>query len=340
MNRSPLTFLTLLIGATTVAAQLPPTKMPPAPPVPAGVTAYRDLEYVTAGHPRQKLDLYVPDKAEQPLPVIVWVHGGAWSGGDKSGVPPLRQGYTERGYAVASLNYRLSQHAPFPAQLEDCKAAIRWLRAHAGKYNLKPDRIGVWGSSAGGHLVALLGTTGDGIEFDVGAHKDQSGAVQCVMDDFGPTDFTQMDAHAPPSARMRHNAPDSPESRLIGGPITDPANARKVARANPITYVTKDDPPFLIVHGDQDPTVPHHQSELLFAALKAAGVRVRFNTVKGGGHGAGIGGPELDRLRRDFLDWHLRGISNDAVDWPAAQRSTTNAVEGPAPGAPKQRKTK
>ncbi len=311
-------------------------KMPPAPRVPEGVKAHRNLAYVENGHERQVLDLFVPESAARPLPLIVWIHGGGWAAGDKSGCPPLRQGFAERGYAVASLNYRLSQHAIFPAQIEDCKAAIRWLRAHAKEFNLDPDRIGVWGSSAGGHLVALLGTAGERREFDVGANSGVSSRVQCVMDDYGPTDFTQMDAHRPPGATMVHGSANSPESRLIGASIVDAANRAKVARANPITYVTADDPPFLINHGDIDPTVPHHQSELLYAALQQAGVRVRLNTVKGGGHGAGFGGAELEKLRRDFFERHLQGKKNDAADWPAAMRSSTDAVGGPAGGGKKK----
>jgi acetyl esterase/lipase len=324
----------VLSSAGMAPAQVRATKMPPAPPVPEGVRAYRDLVYVASGHERQKLDLFVPQNAAQPLPVIIWVHGGGWANGDKSGVPPLRQGYAERGYAIASVNYRLSQHAIFPAQIEDCKAAIRWLRAHAKQYHLNAESFGVWGSSAGGHLAALLGTSGDVREFDVGAHLDMSSRVQCVMDDYGPTEFTQMDAHRIPGASMAHSTPGSPESRLIGGLISDPANAAKVARVNPITYVTRDDPPFLINHGDQDPLVPHHQSELLFDALKAAGVQVRLNTVKGGGHGAGIGGPELEKIRRDFLAFHLQGERNDAARWPVALRSSTDSVSPPAKAQP------
>jgi acetyl esterase/lipase len=305
-------------------------KMPPPPAVPEGVQAYRDLAYIDDGHERHRLDLFVPQKSAQPLPLIIWIHGGGWSGGDKSGCPPLRSGYTQRGFAVASLNYRLSQHAVFPAQIEDCKAAIRWLRAHAKQYHLNPDRFGVWGSSAGGHLVALIGTSGDVREFDVGENLNVSSRVQCVMDDYGPTLFTEMDLHRIAGATLVHDAPDSPESRLIGGLISDPANAAKVARANPITYVTKDDPPFLIVHGDADPLVPHHQSEMLFDALKSAGVRVRFNTVKGGGHGVGFGGAELEKMRRDFFERHLQGASNDAAKWPAAMTSSTDAITPPA----------
>ncbi|MCX7825807.1 MAG: alpha/beta hydrolase, partial [Verrucomicrobiae bacterium] len=140
----------------------------PAPParVPDGVRAHRDLAYVENGHARQKLDLYLPEKAAAPLPLIIWVHGGGWAAGSKDQCQPLRSGYTSRGYAVASIGYRLSSDAIFPAQIEDCKAAIRWLRAHAKQYGLNPDRFGVWGSSAGGHLAALLGTTGGLKEFD------------------------------------------------------------------------------------------------------------------------------------------------------------------------------
>ncbi len=303
---------------------------PPAPAIPPGVAAHRDLPYVENGHARQVLDLFVPEGASGPRPVIVWVHGGGWAAGDKAGCPPLRQGFAQEGYAIASVNYRLSQHAVFPAQLEDCKAAIRWLRANAKKYGLNPDRIGVWGSSAGGHLVAMLGVTGDVKTFDVGAQLEQSSAVQAVMNDYGPTDFTQMDAHRIPSATAVHSTPTSPESRLIGVSIADPANKAKVERANPITYVNRGDAPFLINHGDQDPLVPHHQSELLVAALQSAGVPVRLNTVKGGGHGAGFGGAELDKLRRDFFAFHLQGVKNDVATWPAAMRSSTEAVAMPA----------
>ena len=120
---------------------------------------FRDLTYVEGGHERNRLDLYLPEKAEGRLPLIVWIHGGAWYAGSKTDPSPA-MAMVGKGYAVASINYRLSQHAVFPAQIEDCKAAIRWLRANAGKYNLDPERIGVWGLSAGGHLVALLGTAG------------------------------------------------------------------------------------------------------------------------------------------------------------------------------------
>jgi acetyl esterase/lipase len=265
-------------------------------------TIHRDLPYVTNGHFRQKLDLYLPD-VDQPMPLIVWIHGGAFRLGDKGGSVPLET--LDAGYAVASINYRLSQHALFPAQIQDCKAAVRWLRAHAAQYGLDPRRVAAWGPSAGGHLSAMLGVTGHVGEFEVGEHLDQSSRVQAVVDYFGPTDFLQMDAHRLPDG-MVHDAPDSPESELVGGPIQ--AHPDQVARANPVTYVRPDAPPFLIVHGDRDPLVPHHQSELLVAALQAARVPVTFYTVVGAGHG-GFADPRVPKMTRTFLDRHLGRVS-------------------------------
>jgi len=268
------------------------------PRVPPGVKVERDIEYVPGGGKSRSLDLYLPEKAEGKLPLIVWIHGGAWMGGDKGGCPAAR--LVPRGYIAASINYRLSQEAVFPAQIYDCKAAIRWLRAHAEKYNIDPDRIGVWGSSAGGHLVALLGTSGGAkdLEGDEG-NLTVSSRVQAVCDWFGPTDFMKIGNF--PST-LKHFAPDSPESKLLGVPVLE--NKDKAARANPITYITKDAPPFLIMHGDKDMTVPINQSELLYGALKKAGVDATFETVPGGGHG--FGGPEIDRKVESFFDRLLK----------------------------------
>ena len=294
-----------------------------------GVTAYRDVTYVYNGHERQKLDLYIPVKTPQPWPLIIWVHGGGWQSGSKDGCPPLRQGFTSRGYAVASLDYRLSGDAIFPAQIEDCKAAVRWLRVHAKEYGLNPERFGVWGSSAGGHLVALLGTSGDEKPFDVGAHLDVSSRVQAVCDYYGPTDLTQMDAHALSGARLRHDDPKSPEACLIGGPVQ--ANKDKAARVSPITYVKANPlPPFLIVHGDTDPVVPVHQSELLFEALKKAGGSVHLHLIKGAGHGQGFGGSALDERVNGFFDRWLK-TSDPAKAAPEATRSEGAAYNRVSP---------
>jgi acetyl esterase/lipase len=295
--------LILALAALMAPAQQPQRQNPPAPPqAPEGATVQRELPYVTNGHERQKLDLYLPKEGSN-LPLIIWVHGGAFRAGSKESVGGQRQlDYLKAGYAVASINYRLSQHALFPAQIEDCKAAVRYLRANARKYKLDPNRFGAWGSSAGGHLVTMLGTAGDTKQFDVGENLSVSSRVQAVVDFYGPTDFLQMDAHRLPNG-MVHNLPDSPESVLIGGAIQE--NKEKVAQANPITHLTKNAPPFLIVHGDADPAVPHHQSELLDAALRKAGVPVFFYTVKGGGHG-GFSDPKVPELVNEFFAKHLK----------------------------------
>jgi len=304
----------------------PKAKGEAAPParVPDGVKAHRDLAYVSGGHARQKLDLYVPEKAGVPLPLIIWIHGGGWAAGSKDGCPTLRQGFIKRGYALASIGYRLSGDAIFPAQIEDCKAAIRWLRAHAKQYNLNPDRFGVWGSSAGGHLVALLGTSGGVRDFDVGAHLDVPSRVQAVCDYFGPTDLLQMDAQKAPNAPFKHDSANSPESRLVGGPVQE--NKAKATRANPITHVTPDDPPFLIVHGNADPLVPIQQSQLLFEALKKAGVSVRFHTIKNAGHGQGFSGRHIDEMVNSFFDRYLKGTTAPAV---AAEQTESEASAAP-----------
>lgn len=276
--------------------------LPTSPEPPRGVIAHRDLAYVSNGHERQTLDLYLPAQGEHH-PLLIWIHGGAFRMGSKEGNPdnPLPFDYVTQGYALASINYRLSQHAIWPAQIEDCKAAVRWLRAHAAHYKLDPDRFAAWGPSAGGHLVAMLGTAGHVVEFEVGAHLEVSSRVHCVVDYFGPTDFLQMDTQRLPDG-MIHDTPDSPESELVGGPIQE--NPDKVARANPVTYVTADVPPFLIIHGDADPLVPYGQSGLLVEALEKVGADVTFYTVQGGGHG-GFTDPAVPKLTADFLAKHI-----------------------------------
>jgi acetyl esterase/lipase len=274
-------------------------------------TVHRDLEYVQDGHQRQRLDLYLPKSTDGPLPVIVWIHGGAWLAGSKDFAGEVTE-FVDRGYAVASIGYRLSQHAKFPAQIEDCKAAIRWLRANAKTYGLDGDRIGVFGPSAGGHLAALVGTTGDVSELEGnGGNADQSSRVQAVVDFFGPTDFSKMGAHSEKGSPLNHDAPDSPEARLIGGPVQE--NLEKVQRANPIHYLTKDDPPFLIVHGEKDTIVPCHQSELLDEALKQKGIEVTFHKLPGAGHGGPqFSSDKIEAAVEAFFEKHLKVHSNGA----------------------------
>jgi acetyl esterase/lipase len=214
--------------------------------------------------------------------------------------------FLRRGYAVASINYRLSQHAPFPAQIHDCKAAVRFLRAGAAKYNINPDRIGVWGGSAGGHLAALLGTSGDVKELEGnGESTGVSSRVQAVCDFFGPADLLTLAEQSGPDTTLKHDAPNSPASLLLGGPILE--HKDEARRASPVSYVTNDDPPFLIVHGDRDNTVPIGQSKELHEALQKGGVDSKFMVIKGAGHDASILTPETVRAVLEFFDKHLKG---------------------------------
>jgi acetyl esterase/lipase len=225
---------------------------------------------------------------------VIWIFGGAFLVGSKDDTVPLE--FLAQGYAVASISYRLSSDAKFPAQVEDSKAAIRWLRANAARFALDPERFAVFGESAGGYLAAMLGTTGDVKEFDVGENLAHSSRVQAVIDFYGPTDFLQN--------RLAVVSAKTPEALLIGGAILE--NKDKAAKANPIAYVTKDDPPFLIVHGDADKLVPYDQSELLEAALKKMNVPVAFHAVKGGGHG-GFNDDRVGPLVTKFIADHLAG---------------------------------
>jgi acetyl esterase/lipase len=273
--------------------------------LPEGLKVERDIVYAKVGERELLLDLYLPeDKAARLLPVIAWVHGGGWRSGSKgSGGRALPM--LSRGFAVVDVGYRLSGEAIFPAQIQDCKAAVRWIRANAEKYGLDPDRIGAWGSSAGGHLVALMGTAGDVKEFDIGENGEYSSRVSAVCDWFGPTDFLRMNDF--PGA-MDHDAPNSPESLLIGGPIQE--NKEKVARANPITYISDSKTAFLIVHGDKDQTVPYNQSELLYTALQENGAVADLYCVKNGGHGFSRATEdtmeELVDMAGDFFEKHLK----------------------------------
>lgn len=271
-----------------------------APNLPPGTKVLRDLSYVTNGHEKQKLDLYLPTVLKGPL--LVCIHGGAWRAGSKNntdGIPLLALGY-----AVAQIEYRFSQDAIFPAQIEDCKSAIRWLRAHAAEYGYDPKHIGAWGGSAGGHLVALLATTGTNHEFDVGGNLDQSSAIQCGVDIFGPTDFPNWKAPSK-NPMIQRSGPESCLTQLLGGEM-DKDKMDLAKRASPITWVSKDTAPLFIMHGTTDQLVGLEQSQTFHDKLKALGVEVTLDIVEGAGHGGGefFSGDRPKKLL-DFLNGHL-----------------------------------
>jgi len=264
--------------------------------------AQKNIVYAeTSGGP-QLLDLFTPANADGPVPLIIWIHGGGWKNGSKENCLPIRTGFIEHGYAVASINYRLTGTAPFPAQIEDCKAAVRWLRVHAKEYGLDANHFGVWGSSAGGHLAALIGTSGDAEGFDTGENMEVSSRVQAVCDYYGPSDFMTMGTV--PGFEM-HARADSPEAALLGGSAAEKPEAAKAA--SPVSYATPDDPPFLIVHGDSDRTVPPDQSRRMDAALRKAGVETGLIILPGAGHvGAAFATPEMTKKVAVFFDSHLK----------------------------------
>lgn len=287
------------------------TALLPQPSAPTGATVERGLEFVQTENGPLQLDLYRPESGDGPFPLVVYAHGGAWMIGHRKMV-----GYennqalelTRHGYAVASVSYRLTDRAIFPAQIRDLKSAICWLRIHADQYNLDPERVASWGPSAGGHLASLAGTAAGVPELE-GQNCEQAGPlgsrVQAVVDFFGPVDLTRMDERLVGDAVIR-NDEEWPGSRLLGGPVNE---RPEVARAaNPITYISEETPPFLIVHGAQDPVVPYTQSELLYEALQGAGVESFLYLVEEGGHGVGgeFGSEAMFERVLNFLDRHLR----------------------------------
>ena len=293
-------------------------------PLPAGdpmgpdAEALRGLVFASpAGFRPLCLDLYRPAAASRPTPLIVWIHGGAFAMGHRSLLADFLADaqffalLVRNGYAVASIDYRLSGEARFPAQLHDVKAAIRWLRSRSDELGIDASRVAVWGESAGGHLAAIAGTTSGSIEMEgaVGI-PDSSSTVDAVVDWYGPTDFAAMDRQAPHDAQQTHGDAGSPESRLIGAVVD--LSPELVARANPCSYVRPGLPPFLIAHGTADRLVPFGQSVLLVEALRSAGVPVAFRAVEGAGHGF-EGAPDRSALIDDALSF-LRATLRTGVE--------------------------
>ena len=265
-----------------------------------------NLEYANVrGHSLQ-LDLRIPD-GRGPFPAIVYLHSGAWITGDRTGGPAIRQ--ATRGYAVASVDYELAPQSIWPAQIEDAKAAVRWLRANAARFNLDPDRIGVFGTSAGGHIGAVLGTSfGDafveGLEL---GNAQFSSHVKAVIDWYGPSDLLKLDEQKLPCyPGLDGNASYMPPSLLIGCPIQE--CKEKTELANPIHYVTRDDPPFLIMQGMLDCLVPYQQSVMLHEALKSAGVDSTLILLPTAQHAdKQFNEAKYQKIVDDWLDQHLRG---------------------------------
>lgn len=240
---------------------------------------YKDLVYAKVGDRNLLVDIYLPENTPNP-PLIVWIHGGAWRSGSKENPP---KGLLKNGYALASVDYRLSGEAPFPAMIHDIKAAIRYLRANAKKDGYNSNKIIIAGSSAGGHLAALIGTTNGNKELEgtLGDYLDTSSDVQAIIDLYGPTNFlTILGQSTPHGISVRAPALEL----LMGKPIEQAPEMAKLA--SPVFQVDGNDPPIFIAHGDQDNQVPINQAHELHAAYKKHEVMVQFEVVHGAGHGS------------------------------------------------------
>ncbi len=302
-----------------------PSQTPTSSSTPtAAFTSYLALPYASVS-PTELLDIFVPP-GSGPFPLILYIHGGGWM----SGTRHLDQSYVQmqvvsHGYALASLDYRLSGEAIFPAQIYDVKAAIRWLRAHAATYNFDPSRIGLWGYSAGGHLADLAGTSGgvSNLEDLTMGNAGVSSRVQAVVSWAGPTKLLAMDNEKLACDTYDFDAPDSPVTYLLGAqPQTHPTLANN---ASPISYVSNDDPPFLLQQGTLDCTVPPLQSQDLYEALTAAGVPVTLRWMPGGGHSSFTSDPTVTAQVIAFFDQVLKNLGNPSVT-PSPSPTSTAAI--------------
>ena len=285
------------------AAQTPDTS--------AIVKKYLDIAYGQESQ-TQTLDLYLPNEGDGPFPLIIEIHGGGFFIGSKSEsqLKPMLEGLN-RGYAVASINYRLSKEATYPAAINDVKAAIRFLRSHAQEYSLNPDAFAVWGGSAGGHLAALAAVSADEPVFQ--ADPEISDRVQAAVDWFGPIYFSTMDAQfeelGTSGIMGLTNAPTSAESQYLGYTIGTPEAQKLVEETSPLNYISSDDPPMLIQHGSADRNIPYLQSiELSEALAQAIGNdKVEFELIENASHG----GAEFETAENvdkvfTFLDTFLK----------------------------------
>lgn len=267
----------------------------------AYVIAHKDIEYARVGDRALLLNYYVPRNAQTPFPIVIQIHGGGWQSGSRNTPPKGGLALVKRGYAVASIDYRLTDEAPFPAQIHDCKAAVRFIRANAASAGIDPNRIGVWGNSAGGHLAALLGTTGDlpELEGNVGI-VGVSSRVQAVFDVCGPANLLTL--------KPKAGTPNTNAVRdLLGGPATEKIELAR--SASPVSYASADDAPFLIYHGEADDVVPIAQSRELATALQNAGAIVYFVPIPNAGHDLREVIPQSQQLSQNalaFFDRYLR----------------------------------
>ncbi len=305
-----------LVMVASARAQQPAAVKKAAEPeyrIPDGVAFEADVEYGRAGDRSLTLDLFRPkQQGDRTLPVVVYIHGGGWERGNKrEGHRVLSELVLEGNYAAVTVAYRLSGEAIWPAQIHDCKAAVRWVRSNAKKYGFDPDRIGVCGGSAGGHLAAIVGVTGDVKELEGACgNPGYSSRVQCVAATSGAYDFVHF--YEQTIGKSNSKRAQMVVRQLLGGTPDEQPDAARSASA--VTYVSADDPAFLLGHGTLDPSVPFDQSLTFLAALKKAGVPAIFIRFENGGHIGG--GPLFQERRHAFFERHLRGQKVDVSAEP------------------------
>jgi acetyl esterase/lipase len=296
------------------------------------IVVYKDITYKVVDGYELKLDIAVPKCLNSPAPAIVDFPGGAWRMCNKS-VEDAKN-YASYGFIGVSAEYRTSDKAVFPAAVHDCKAVIRWLRAHAKEYNIDPDKIGVTGISAGGYLATLLGTSG-GDEFleDKGKYSEYSSSVQAVVDHFGPVDFLAGNDTAGLGLADLNKFPpsESPEALFLGGPVQEKKDLARLA--NPITYIDSSDPPVLIGHGEKDGMVIIRQSEMLFKALINAKIPTEFIRVKNADHqyrpykwDVTIS-PSINELNKMTIQWFIKWLGAPDINYALARRKTESGIK-------------
>jgi acetyl esterase/lipase len=289
MKLYPALFASLLLSVSALRA---------ADALPDDVVFEKDVEYAVVGGEHLQVDLARPKSGDGPFPAIVCIHGGGFRAGKREGYDKLCGTLAQQGYVAMTVTYRLAPQFPFPAAVDDCKAAVRWLRANAAKYHVDPARIGVTGSSAGGHLAQFLGVTAGVKEFDAdGGNLDQSSSVACVVNFYGPSDFTKSYGKSVDAAEVL--------PLFLGGDLEHAREAH--IRASPLYWVTPDAAPTLCVQGTKDDHVAYEQATFIIDRLQSSGVEAELLTIEGAGHGfKGADAEKAQQAMLEFFAKHLK----------------------------------
>jgi acetyl esterase/lipase len=268
--------------------------------IPEGVTFEKGIEYANPDNQHLQVDLARPAQGDGPFPAVVCIHGGGFRAGTREGYDKLCLTLAQRGYVAITVTYRLAPAYPFPAAVQDCKGAVRWLRANSAKFHVDPERVGVTGGSAGGHLAQFLGVTAGVKEFEGEGNLDQSSAVSCVVNFYGPSDFTKSYDKSVDAAEVL--------PLFFGGNLE--TKRREHIVGSPLYWVTPDAAPTLCVHGTEDKYVAYEQATWIVDRLKACAVEANLLTLEGAGHGfKGADAQKAEAALLEFFDQHLKPAS-------------------------------